>query len=288
MTPRLASSLAALALLLPAIGLAAPPPDLKRAKDRYEFGAYADAAGAVREILARRKDLPEADVVEAYRILGLSEFQLGDRSAARSAFVSLLSIDPDYALDPFLVPPQIVEFFDGVKREAEPELAPLRERRRLLREQERLAEEARRKLLAEEAARSGPPSKVVLVQERIYLFNWLPFGAGQFQNGETGKGTTIAVSQVLLGAANIAAIVVHSELATSARRCSYSPGCSDPPYSDTTRQQLKTLDIIKYASAGLFWGIYGYSVYDAHVHYVPRVETEVSPTSGAVKLSWSF
>lgn len=288
MTPRLARSLAALALLLPAIGLAAPPPDLKRARDRYEFGAYADAAGAVREILARRKDLPEADVVEAYRILGLSEFQLGDRGAARSAFVSLLSIDPDYALDPFLVPPQIVEFFDQVKRQAEPELAPLRERRRLLREQERLAEEARRKLLAEEAARSGPPSKVVLVQERIYLFNWLPFGAGQFQNGETGKGTTIAVSQVLLGAANIAAIVVHSELATSARRCSYSPGCSDPPYSDTTRQQLKTLDIIKYASAGLFWGIYGYSVYDAHVHYVPRVETEVSPTSGAVKLSWSF
>lgn len=288
MTPRLASSLAALALLLPALGQAAPPPDLKRAKDRYEFGAYADAAGAVREILARRKDLSEADVVEAYRILGLSEFQLGDRGAARSAFVSLLSIDPDYALDPFLVPPQIVDFFDRVKREAEPELAPLRERRRLLREQERLAEEARRKLLAEEAARSGPPSKVVLVQERIYLFNWLPFGAGQFQNGETGKGTVIALSQVLLGAANIAAIVVHSELATSARRCSYSPGCSDPPYSDVTRQQLKTLDIIKYASAGLFWGIYGYSVYDAHVHYVPRVETEVTPAGGAVKLSWSF
>ncbi len=288
MTSRPAALLAALAVFLPAAGLAAPPVDLKRAKDRYEFGAYADAAGAVREILARRKDLPAPEVVEAYRILGLSEYQLGDRGAARSAFVSLLSIDPDYALDPFLVPPQIVEFFDRVKRDAEPELAPLRERRRLLKEQERLAEEARRKLLAEEAARSGPPSKVVLVQERIYLFNWLPFGAGQFQNGETGKGTTIAVSQVLLGAVNLAAIVVHSELATSAKRCSYSPGCSDPPYSDTTRQQLKTLDILKYASAGLFWGIYGYSVYDAHAHYVPRVETEVSPAGGALKLSWSF
>ncbi len=288
MTPRPASTLAALALLLPAIGQAAPPPDLKGARDRYEFGAYADAAGAVREILARRKDLPPDEAVEAYRILGLSEFQLGDRAAARSAFIALLSIDPDYALDPFLVPPQIVEFFDRVKREAERELAPLRERKRQLKEQERLAEEARRKLLAEEAARSGPPSKVVLVQERIYLFNWLPFGAGQFQNGETGKGTVIALSQVLLGAVNIAAIVVHSELATSARRCSYSPGCSDPPYTDVTRQQLKTLDIIKYASAGLFWGIYGYSVYDAHVHYIPRVETEVTPASGAVKLSWSF
>lgn len=287
MTLRLAALAAAL-LLPAAAGEAAPPADLKRAKDRYEFGAYADAAGAVRELLARRKDLPEAEVIEAYRILGLSEYQLGDRAAARAAFVNLLSIDPDYALDPFLVPPQIVEFFDRVKREAEPELAPLRERRRQLKEQERLAEEARRKLLAEEAARSGPPSKVVLVQERIYLFNWLPFGAGQFQNGDTGKGTAIAISQVLLGAVNLTAIVAHSEIAGSARRCSYAVGCQNPPYSDETRSQLNTLDIVKYASAGLFWAIYAYSVYDAHLHYVPRVETEIAPGGANVKLSWSF
>lgn len=287
MNRRLAALAAALSLL-PAAAQAAPPADLKRAKDRYEFGAYADAAGAVRELLARRTDLPEAEVVEAWRILGLAEYQLGDRAAARSAFVNLLSIDPDYSLDPFLVPPPIVEFFDRVKREAEPELAPLRERRRQLKEQERLAEEARRKLLAEEAARSGPPSKVVLVQERIYLFNWLPFGAGQFQNGDTGKGTAIAVSQVLLGAVNLAAIVAHSELASNASRCSYSPTCQNPPYFDQTRSQLNTLDIVKYVSAGLFWGVYAYSVYDAHVHYVPRVETEVVPGGANVKLSWSF
>ena len=285
---RLVALGAALWLLPAAAGLAAPPAALNRAKARYEFGAYADAAGAVRELLARRKDLPEDEVVEAYRILGLSEYQLGDRSAARAAFVNLLSVDPDYALDPFLVPPPMVEFFDRVKRDAEPELAPLRERRRQLREQERLAEEARRKLLAEEAARSGPPSKVVLVQERVYLFNWLPFGAGQFQNGDNGKGTAIAVSQVLLGAVNLTAIVAHSEIASNASRCSYSPGCSNPPYSDQTRSQLQTLDIIKYVSAGLFWGVYAYSVYDAHVHYVPRVETEVTPGGANVKLSWSF
>ncbi len=286
---RLAALAAALWLLPLAAGAAPPPNDLKRARDRYEFGAYADAAGAVRELLSRRKDLPEAEVVEAYRILGLSEYQLGDLGAARSAFVNLLSNDPDYALDPFLVPPQIVEFFDRVKRDAEPELAPLRERRHQLKEQERLAEEARRKLLAEEAARSGPPSKVVLVQERVYLFNWLPFGAGQFQNGDNGKGTAIAISQVLLGVVNLTAIVAHSEIASGAQRCSYSADtCSNPPYSDQTRSQLKTLDIVKYVSAGLFWGIYAYSVYDAHMHYVPRVETEVAPGGANVKLSWSF
>ena len=102
-------------------------------------------------------------------MLGLSEYHLGDQPAARTAFVNLLSFDPDYALDPFLVPPPIVDFFDKVKREHEPELAPLRERKRALREQQRLADEAKRRLLAEEQARNGPPTKVVRVQERIYL-----------------------------------------------------------------------------------------------------------------------
>src|SRR6266702_7942034 len=89
-----------------------------------------------------------------------------------SAFVSLLSLDPDFALDPFLVEPKVVEFFDQVKREHEPALRPLRERRRAIDEQRRLANEAQQRLLSEEQARSGPPTKVIRVQDRIYLFNW--------------------------------------------------------------------------------------------------------------------
>ncbi len=45
---------------------------------------------------------------------------------------------------------------------------------------------------------------------------------------------------------------------------------------------------MKYVSAGLFWGVYAYGVTDALIHYVPRVETEVTPTKASVKLSWKF
>jgi hypothetical protein len=47
---------------------------------------------------------------------------------------------------------------------------------------------------------------------------------------------------------------------------------------------------VKYVASGLFWAVYAYGVVDAHLHYVPRVETEVSPReAGAVlKLSWRF
>jgi hypothetical protein len=280
--------------LLAALLLVAAPqsPDLKRARDRFEFGAWADAAGTVRAWLAEHPDASGPDAIEAYRMLGVSELKLGDLAQARSAFVSLLSVDPDYALDPFLVEPKVVEFFDQVKREREPALAPLRERRRALVEQRRLGEEAQKRLLSEEQARSGPPTKVIRIQDRIYLFNWLPLGAGQFQNGDRAKGTAIAAAEVVLGATNLAAILFHNQIAQDpSRRCSPSQpsGCKKPPYTDSDRTLLSRIDVVKYVSAGLFWAVYAYGVVDAHLHYVPRVETELSPgEGGALKLSWSF
>jgi tetratricopeptide (TPR) repeat protein len=277
--------------LLIALALATPDADLKRARDRYEFGAYAEAAWAVREMLSNSPDLPEPVAIEAWRILGFAEYQLGNKSAARAAFVQLLSIDPDQVFDPFLVPPPVVDFFDGVRAEAEPELAPLRERKKQLKEQERLADEARRRLLAEEMIRSGPPSKIIIVQEHIYLLNFLPFGVGQFQNGDNTKGIIIAVSQVVLGAVNLGAILAHNAIAQDAsRRClvSTTTNCSNPPITDSDRRLLGNIDTVKYVSAGLFWGVYAYGVADSLIHYVPRIETEISPTKAAIKLSWSF
>jgi tetratricopeptide (TPR) repeat protein len=278
--------------LLIAVTLLAPP-ELKRAKDRFEFGAYADAAGTLRQLLAGDPDLSEQEFIDAYRMLGIAEYHLGDLPQARAAFVNLLSYDPDYALDPFLVPPVIVDFFDRVKKEHEPALAPLRDRRQALRAQQRLADEAKRKLLSEEALRTGPPTRVVRVEKHHYFFNWLPLGAGQFQNGEKAKGTAIAAGQVVLAAVNLTAILVHSQIAQDTSRSCVSgqPGCSHPPYSDSDRRLLQQVDVVKYVSAGLFWGLYAYGVWDAHRNYVPLVETEITPGAGgggALKLTWKF
>lgn len=276
--------------LLLALAVAAQPAELKRAKDRCEFGAWADCAGTLRPWLAKDPALSDADAEEAWRLLGMAEWHLGDKDQARAAFVHLLSYDPDYALDPFLVPPPIVEFFDRVKKEHEPELAPLRERRKALREQQRLAEEAKRKLLAEEQARTGPPTKIIRVQERIYLFNWMPLGAGQFQNGEKAKGTAIAAGQIVAGALNIGTILLHNQIAEDkSRLCTAGqPGCSRPPYTDSDRTLLTRIDIVKYASAGIFWALYAYGVWDAHQHFVPIVETEIDPKTSTAKVEVGF
>jgi len=41
--------------------------------------------------------------------------------------------------------------------------------------------------------RAGPPSAVI-VKRTFYIINWLPFGAGQLQDGDTTKGVIIATS----------------------------------------------------------------------------------------------
>ncbi len=279
--------------LLLALALAATPqsPELKRARDRFEFGSYADAAGIVRGWLAAHPGASGDEAVEAYRMLGVAELKLGDPASARSAFVSLLALDPDYALDPFLVEPRVVEFFDQVKRDNEGALAPLRERRRAADEQRRMAEEEARRLLAEEQARTGPPTKVIRVEEHLYLLNWMPFGAGQYQNGDRAKGTAIAAAEVVLAGANLLALVLHNQIADDpARRCAPSQptGCSQPPYTDDDRALMSRLDAVKYVSAALFWAVYAYGVVDAHLNYVPRIETELGPQQAAVKLSWRY
>lgn len=275
-----------------ALVLAAPTqPELKRARDRFEFGAWADCAAIVRQYLSAHADPPEAEAVAAYQMLGIAEWNLGDKPQSRSAFVSLLSVDPDHKLDSFLVLPAIVEFFEDVRREHEPILGPLRERRRMLKEQERLAEEARRKLFAEERVRSGPATKIIRVQERSYILNWMPLGAGQFQNGHRAKGTAIAAAEIILGAANLGAILVHSQLVdSSGSRCLPSDPQCDRGYTKSARRSILIADVVKWSSAGLFWATYGWGVYDAHRYYVPRVETEISPREGAVSLSlsWNF
>ena len=123
------------------------------------------------------------------------------------------------------------------------------------------------------------------------MLNFLPFGVGQFQNGDTTKGIIIAVSQVVFGAINLGAIFAHNAIADDpSRRCSVSTinNCSNPPIPDSDRALLQNIDVVKYVSAGLFWGVYIYGVADSLVHYVPRIETEITPGRAAVKLSWNF
>jgi hypothetical protein len=205
-----------------ASGARAEPEKLRVAKYHFEYGKYADSLKLVEDLLRNKLIADGPDLVEAYRIQGLSHFYLGHRADARTSFVNLLSVEPDFVLDPLLVPPLAIVEFDAVKKENDPLLASIRDRRRAIAEQKRLEEEARRKLIEDEERRrkekGGNPELMRVVERRSRLTSFLPLGGGQLEQGRTGAGLLFAAGETLAVAGSILAFAqVKSRIGSDGR-----------------------------------------------------------------------
>ena len=116
--------------------VAASPADaLKRARDEFDFGNYEGVVGRLRplvEALELSHELPEkADRLEALRVYGTACTLTGRRTAAEGAFLLLLREEPSTTLDPALVRPEAVAFFNEVRARHRAELlAAYRKNRR--------------------------------------------------------------------------------------------------------------------------------------------------------------
>jgi len=121
---------------------------VRLAQRDFEYGDY----GKVSQRLAGLVEVGRFQTPElrarAYTLLGEALLlQNPPREAeAHRSFLELLFLDPDTELDPFYVPPRVIEFFEREKKELEPQIAPLRAQRRA-------EKEARRRAFEEEAQR---------------------------------------------------------------------------------------------------------------------------------------
>ena len=112
-----------------------PAEALKRARDEFDFGNYQSVVDRLRplvEALELSRELPEkADRLEALRVYGIACTLTGRRTAAEGAFLLLLREEPSTQLDPALVRPEAVSFFNEVRARHRAELlAAYRKNRR--------------------------------------------------------------------------------------------------------------------------------------------------------------
>lgn len=152
---------------------------LRDALDLYVAGRYRAAARLLRPLVEQRELEDRADHREALRAYGISLFLSGARAGARRAFRALLRIEPDAKLDPSFVRPEVVAFFEQVKRSYRAEMDAV-------------------------VARSAPGGSA--------LVNLLP-PWGQFQNGHKIKGFVLLSAEV----ATIAACITTGALLYSWR-----------------------------------------------------------------------
>ena len=187
-----------LGLLAPAAVLAEEPVDAEVTTLRasYEYGRYAEVLERAGTRIDRGR-LAEKDLAELHKLAGLSAFNLNRTEDSARHFRALLRLEPDFNLDPFAVPPPAVKYLDGIREQMSAELELVRQERRLRVERERAETERRereRVASEEQRRRVEELSRQVTVRQvetRSFLVNFVPFGAGQFQQGRTGLGTLL-------------------------------------------------------------------------------------------------
>ncbi len=166
---------------------AAPTDDLRDAENSYLYGDYPRVVAKLTPLVEPELRLADPDnVARAFELLGLAHSYLNQPEPARKFFAQLIRFRPDRRLNPMLVPPTTIAFFDQIRAELEQDI-----------EKERAA---LRKAREDEAARRQAMSTTKLLVEKrrnSRLVAAVPFGVGQFQNEDALWGATFLGSEVL-------------------------------------------------------------------------------------------
>lgn len=268
--------------------------DLAALAAAYEYGRYA-------EVLTRANaridggGLDAAALAELQKLAGLAAFNLRRQEEAERHVAALLRLDPDFSLDPFVFPPPLVTFVEKQRRTMAAELEFLREQRRQREVAARLAAEERA-ALAREAERQrklleemSRQVTVRTVEQHSVLVNFVPFGAGQFQEGRIGVGTGFAVAEGVLAVASIVSYLVYGSLITT--RSVQVDGFPGGPVTlvqtgipASRADEAQSWRVVKVASGIGFYAVYVAGVLDALLHYQAEVVTtriETLPAPGA-------
>jgi hypothetical protein len=274
---------------LAAAAPAGPSVEFERGRTAFSRAEYQRSIDILRKLLYPEVRLDsEGEVVQAHRMLGVANLFEGRPTEAKREFRKLLELRPDYRFDPLLDPPRVVDFFNAVLKEEEDEIAAL-EAKRKKREAELAARRAREadRLRAERAT-------IIRYQHNSYLINFIPFGAGQFQNGQRRKGWTYAGIEGGLAAISLAAFSTNFAMFGLAprRRCQMvqpidAGGLSRPCPDDKIDRSDETLSTnllrVQLVSGGLFFAVAVWGVIDAIRNYHPLTQlgTETAPPSDA-------
>ncbi len=151
-------------------GPAGPAATLSRAAKAIEALEYQRAADLLFPLTASFADiLDRQDRAEAWRLFGLAQFFLKQYEGAERSFLEYLKLDVDGRLDPGLVPPEAVSFFEEVRSRNAALLRKYRPKPR---------------------------------KRRSWALNLVP-PAGQFQNRHRRKGWAIGTTGAVLIATNL-------------------------------------------------------------------------------------
>lgn len=181
--------------------------DFEAARAAYEARDFARAVQYFEELVGT--DPPRLTspvlIIEARKYFGAAYLFLGRRDAAIHQFELLLRADPDYVLDPLLFPAAVQDLFNNVRDRLALEAREAAARRAL---EEQLAQERERSRAL--LAIAGDPVFVEVENSRWAAI--VPWGCGQFLNGDDGLGWFFFLGETALVGAAFGTLAWHDNL----------------------------------------------------------------------------
>jgi hypothetical protein len=258
-------------------------------KGRVAFVAknYSRAAEHFAVLLdpSRSSKLDPVLLSQSRMYFGASELFLGREAAARETFEALLLEDRLYEPDPLTFPQNVLELFIDTR-------AALRERLNKNAEEEAKAAAARRQ--KEAAEKKAAAERVALLErlageERVTethsrVVAALPFGIGQFQNGEKTLGAVFLGSQAAFVVGSAITFPLYFD-ALSRRNAEFQAG--DPQKKTAVYQaRAQNLYVTNVGFVAAFAITAGLGIFQAEYNFVPEKsftrKRPLPPTVGVV------
>jgi hypothetical protein len=167
------------------------PAAVRYARNAFEYRDFPKVVEVLWPWLHPPRIVDPELVIQARELLGVSLHLVGRTEDAEDEFSALLLLSPDHALDPFVVPPDVIQVFEAIKEQMAPTLNALRDR------------EPIRPIDREEQ----PRVELRLVEVPHWSVSLLPLGIAQFTLDKPGWGAALLAVQATGLALNAASFV---------------------------------------------------------------------------------
>jgi hypothetical protein len=278
--------MAGLAVVLAASSLAGPcrADDLgafELAKNPFDAGRFAEAHARLSTLVddpslpacdsagsaTGRCRLSDPDLVERTRTMDAASLLALKREAeADEQIKRVLRQNPQYAPNPALFPQEVIDRFTLVRGTLRPELEAI--------EKQKAREELQKRVAAQKAREADEAwiaelQKLGAEQTQVRTASrWVamvPFGIGQFQNGDVKLGVTFAVSEVLFGGVALGTVAAMFKLNAA--------GWASDEQRVALNSQIRTVTTVNQVAFSGFAALALAGIIQAQVGFVPEKPT---------------
>jgi tetratricopeptide (TPR) repeat protein len=227
--------------------VAAPKDELIAARQDFRSGNFSQALPKLNYLLYPTPRLANPDdLIEAHTLLGACSVEVGDKATAVREFEQALYMSQDTSLDELLFSAEAIKQFEQIKATVTARNLRDAEARALATERDRLKKYR---------------ESLIVYEVRPFYVNFIPFGIGQLQNRQVGKGLLFASSQFVTGGASMGIWIYLVR--------KYGYGGNVPAADAAFARRLQQIEI---GTGAACLGLMAWGIVDSVIHYQPRTQ----------------